>query len=111
MESQTSCASAKGNLHMRILAASVASLIFATLSGAALAQAQPQELSQPTMTPVSTSTGDASDNTMVCRMLYHNGALIRTQTCHTAAEWQALRYVTRREVEDTQIRSYTTLPH
>jgi hypothetical protein len=80
--------------------------------GGAAALAQPQPLSQSTTTADANGALNPSDNNrLICRLLYHNGALIRTPACHTKTEWDRMRLVTEREIEGIQIRSFTTLPH
>jgi hypothetical protein len=92
-----------------VLASTTALLLLGT--GAAFAQAQPQGLSQPTTTPASTSTpADAASGQKICKMMYHNGSLVRTQTCHTKAEWEAVRQRNRQEVEQQQMRGLTSAP-
>jgi hypothetical protein len=95
---------------MRIVLASTTALLLGT--GAAFAQAQPLGLSQPTTTPASTSTpADAGSEQKICKMMYHNGSLVRTQTCHTKAEWETIRQTNRQEVEQQQMRGLTSTPH
>ena len=94
---------------MRIVLTSTIALLLGT--GAAFAQAQPQGLSQPTTAPASTATpADAANNQKICKMMYHNGSLVRTQTCHTKAEWEAVRQANRQEVEQQQMRGLTSAP-
>jgi hypothetical protein len=101
---------ADGEFSMRIAVAPTTALLLGT--GACFAQAQPQGLSQPTTTPASTSTpADAANNQNICKMMYHNGSLVRTQTCHTKAEWEAVRQANRQEVEQQQMRGLMSSPH
>jgi hypothetical protein len=93
---------------MRILLSSTAIIFMSIGFGGASALAQPQPLSQST----AAANASASDsNRLICRLLYHNGSLMRTPACHTQTEWDRMRLVTEREIEGIQIRSFTTLPH
>jgi len=91
---------------MRTLLFSTA-IIFMSVGVSGVALAQPQPLSQSTAADASPS----DSNRLICRLLYHNGALMRTPACHTQTEWDRMRLVTEREIEGIQIRSFTTLPH
>ena len=91
---------------MRTLLFSTA-IIFMSMGVGGVALAQPQPLSQSTASDANTS----DSNRLICRLLYHNGALMRTPACHTQTEWDRMRLVTEREIEGIQIRSFTTKPH
>jgi hypothetical protein len=93
---------------MRILLSSTAIICMSIVFGGAAALAQPQPLSQAAATADANASGS---NRLICRLLYHNGALMRTPACHTQTEWDRMRLVTEREIEGIQIRSFTTKPH
>ncbi|HEX4296236.1 MAG TPA: hypothetical protein VHZ29_19035 [Rhizomicrobium sp.] len=44
----------------------------------------------------------------ICRMMYHNGMLVKTQTCHTQAQWDDMRRSQERDVSDFQNRNFQT---
>ena len=46
----------------------------------------------------------------VCRSMYHEGSLIRTQQCKTQREWDSLRTEQQRQVTNMQTSGYQT-PH
>lgn len=92
---------------MRIAFALATALFVGT--GTASAQVQPQELSQPTITPASTSTpAAASSDQKFCRMTYYNGTVIRSQVCHTKFEWEAIQKRNQQEVNEAQMRGLTS---
>jgi len=47
---------------------------------------------------------------MICRYMYHQGTLVRTQTCHTQHEWDALRNYNQRQITEAQQRGMTSSP-
>ncbi|HEX3944077.1 MAG TPA: hypothetical protein VHW69_08320 [Rhizomicrobium sp.] len=97
---------------MRNLLLSTAIIFMSIGFGGAAAVAQPQPLSQSAASADASNAPNAGDNNrLICRLLYHNGALIRTPACHTKIEWDRMRLVTEREIEGIQIRSFTTKPH
>jgi hypothetical protein len=63
---------------------------------------QPVAVAQP-----ATATGPESEK-QICRMMYHNGMLVKTQTCHTQAQWDDMRRSQERDVSDFQNRNYQT---
>ena len=97
---------------MRIMLASATALALSLGATSALAQAQPQELSQPTTQPATTTATSASSsdagNQVICRPAYHNGSLIPERTCHTQREWETIRYQNQRTVNETQMRGLTS---
>jgi len=97
---------------MRVVLASAAVLVVSFTTSAAFAQAQPQEMSQPTTTPDTTGTSSASAGSkVICRPMYHNGSVIRTNACHTQREWEALRLRNQQEVNQSQMRGLLSSPH
>jgi hypothetical protein len=99
---------------MRVMLASAIVLVLGLSAGAAFAQAQPQGMSQPTTTPDTTGNSSASagqnGNQLICRNMYHNGSLIRTQNCHTKREWESMRTENQQEINESQMRSLTSSP-
>jgi|SRR5690242_11013559 len=99
---------------MRIVFISATALLMVACAVPAFGQAQPQELSQPTTQPAVTANGSASSgdagNKMVCRYMFHNGSLIRTQTCRTEREWESIRFQNQSEVNNMQMRGMTSQP-
>ena len=99
---------------MLIVFASATALLIAASVAPAFGQAQPQELSQPTTQPAVTANSSASSgaaaNKVVCRYMFHNGSLIRTQTCRTEREWESIRYRNQGEVTSMQMRGMTSSP-
>ncbi|HSC18689.1 MAG TPA: hypothetical protein VLC74_07220 [Rhizomicrobium sp.] len=108
------CASGKKDIPMRIVFASATALLIVAGVAPAFGQAQPQELSQPTTQPAVTANTSASSgaagNKMVCRYMFHNGSLIKTQTCRTEREWESVRFQNQSEVTGMQMRSMTSQP-
>jgi hypothetical protein len=99
---------------MRMIAASATGLALCLAASAAFAQAQPQEISQPTTQPASTSTASASSgdagNQVICRSEVVHGSLIPTRTCHTQREWESMRLQSQRTTNDSQMRGLTSRP-
>jgi len=94
-----------------VLAFATASFSAMTITGAQ-AQAQPQSLSQPTTTPATTGASSASSgNKVICRSVYHEGTLIRTQRCYTQRQWEAMRQNSQQDLNDAQMRGLTSSPH
>ena len=97
---------------MRMVFASVTSLGLCLGAGAALAQAQPQELSQPTMQPTGTVNSSASSgaagNQLICRSVVHEGSRIPTRDCRTRQQWETVRYLNQQVVNQAQMRGLTT---
>lgn len=97
---------------MRIVLVSATAFALSLGATSAFAQAQPQELSQPTTQPATTTTSSASSgnagNQMICRSMYHNGSLIPERTCRTRREWETIRYQNQQTVNQTQMRGLTS---
>ena len=74
-----------------------------SLSTASFAQEQ-----QPvTVAPAQPAAAPDKDK-LVCRMMYHQGSLIRTQQCKTQDQWDNERRAAQRNVSDFQNRNYQT---
>jgi hypothetical protein len=66
---------------------------------------------QPSPAPQPTSATPASDkDKLICRYMYHEGTLIRTQSCHTQREWDAERIYNQRQLNEAQQRGMTSSP-
>jgi hypothetical protein len=77
--------------------------------GAAFAQSQPQEISQPTANPATTSSPPGTPaNQVICRPVVRLGSLIQSQDCRTKAEWDTVRFRNQQELNQIQTRSLTT---
>lgn len=74
-----------------------------SVSAAALADDTPA-------TPTSAQPAQAAPDKdkLVCKMMYHNGSLIRTQQCKTQAQWDMERTKAQHDVADFQNRNYQT---
>jgi hypothetical protein len=99
---------------MRILLASTATLALMLGASSAFAQAQPQEISQPTTNPATTDSSSSADtaNKLICRPVFHEGILIRAQqNCHTQREWDEIRYRNQTTLNNAQMRGLTSSPH
>lgn len=102
---------------MRVVLASAASLALCLANSATLAQAQPQETSQPatpapqaSATTISAAASSDSGNQVVCQSATQRGSLIPSRTCHTQREWDAMRVQGQRSVNDAQMRGLTSRP-
>lgn len=76
-----------------------------SLTGAALAD-DTQTAQQPAQPAAATPDQDKK----VCRSMYHDGSLIRTQQCKTQREWDSLRTEQQRQVTNMQTSGYRQ-PH
>jgi len=90
---------------MRTLIPSVTALALGLGAAAAVAQDQ-----QPRVAPQTASAAAPSGDKMICRYMYHQGTLVRTQTCHTQHEWDALRNYNQRQITEAQQRGMTSSP-
>lgn len=94
-------------MRMIIPAVSFAAFVFAP--AAAFAQSQPQEISQPTTNPATTSSPSGTpDNQVICRPVVRLGSLIQSKDCRTKAEWDAVRFRNQQELNQVQTRGLTT---
>src|SRR5690348_14087227 len=94
---------------MRTMLVPVATLTLALASTFALAQSQPQEISQPTTNPATTSSPPGTpDNQVICRPVVRLGSLIQSKDCRTKAEWDAVRFRNQQELNQVQTRGLTT---
>lgn len=60
--------------------------------------------------PAAATTATADSAKPICRTMYHEGMLVKTQTCHTQAEWDQIRRSQERSISDFQNRNFTTSP-
>lgn len=97
---------------MRSILGFATGLILCLSAGAALAQAQPQQMTQPTTQPAVTATSTATSgnagNEVICKSMTHNGSMIPDRTCRTRREWESLRYNNQNEVNTMQMRGLTS---
>ena len=97
---------------MRNILGSAAGLVLCLSAGVALAQAQPQQMSQPTTQPAMTANSSASSgnagNEVICKSMTHNGSMIPDRTCRTRREWESLRYSNQNDVNTMQMRFLTS---
>jgi hypothetical protein len=56
----------------------------------------------PAPQPVSATT---SQDAPICKVYYHEGTLIRTNTCYTRAEWDAQRHYAQNQIRIFQQRT------
>jgi len=71
-------------------------------------QPAPQPAAQaPAPAPAPTQVADKDKK--ICRMMYHNGELLRTQTCKTQEEWDRLREAQERNIANFQNRNDQSL--
>jgi hypothetical protein len=88
-----------------IVAGLVISLAMPAFAGdASGTTAQPVAVAQPAA--ATTQVGEKQ----ICRTMYHEGMLVRTQTCHTQAQWDQIRRAQERSVADFQNRNFTMSP-
>ena len=62
--------------------------------------AQPAAAVQPASAPASQKP--------ICKTMAHEGMLVKTNVCHTQAEWDQIRQAQQRSVSDFQNRNYQT---
>jgi hypothetical protein len=83
----------------------IAAAAFLTLPVCAFAdgtQTQPATAQPASAQPVS------DPQKPICRMMTHQGMLVKTNVCHTQAEWDEIRQRQQRDVADFQNRNYQT---
>ncbi len=56
----------------------------------------------PAPQPVSATT---SQDAVICKVYYHEGTLIKTNTCYTQAQWDARRHYAENEIRIFQQRT------
>lgn len=71
--------------------------------------AQPVAVAQPATVQPASATAPGNGK-QICRTMYHEGMLVRTQTCHTQAEWDQIRRAQERSFADFQNRTFTQQP-
>jgi hypothetical protein len=97
---------------MRSMFVPAYALGFCLASAPAFAQSQPQEISQPTTTPASTSSPSGTPSKqIICRPVVHQGMVMATQDCRTQAEWDAMRFRHQQELNEVQMRALNTQQH
>ena len=99
---------------MRNMLASATALALMMGASSAFAQAQPQELSQPTTNPDTTGSDNnvGTANKLICRPVFHEGILIPSKrNCHTQREWDEIRYRNQSTLNNAQMRGLTSSPH
>ena len=89
--------------NMTTILAAAFSLGFAT---AALAEDPP---AQPAPAATQGQQTAADPDKKICRMMTHEGMLVRSNVCHTQREWDAIRTRQQHEVADFQNRNYQTM--
>lgn len=75
------------------------------ITTAAIADGQQQA---PAARPMQQATATPDKDKKICRTMYHQGTIIRTQQCKTQAEWDRNRLDAQRSVADFQNRNYQT---
>ena len=99
-------------VNMRIVFVSTAALAVALCASNALAQAQPQELSQPTTTSATTGPGTNPAGQLICRPVVYEGMVVQNkQDCHTQREWDSIRQRHRQQVDQLQLNNLTMQQH
>lgn len=94
---------------MRMMSVSTTAFGVFIMASSAFAQSQPQEISQPTTNPATTSSPPGTNpNEVVCRPVVHLGSLIATQDCRTKQAWDAQRFRNQQELNQVQTRGLTT---
>jgi hypothetical protein len=93
---------------MRNAILTVAVGIALSLSTASFAQEQQQPVTVAPAAPAQQAAATPDKNKPVCRVMYHQGSLIRTQQCKTQAQWDNERRAAQRDVSDFQNRNYQT---
>jgi hypothetical protein len=93
-------------------------LVFLTLPAAAFADgAQAPMVAQPAAAPAvavapaapaQPVSAQPDSNKLICKTMAHEGMLVKTNVCHTAAEWDQIRIRQQRGVADFQNRNYQT---
>jgi hypothetical protein len=79
-----------------------------SLSTAAFAQDQQQPVGVAPAPAAQPAAATPAKDKLVCRQMYHEGSLIRTQQCRTQAQWDMDRRAAERNVADFQNRNYQT---
>jgi hypothetical protein len=79
-----------------------------SLSTVAFAQDQQQPVGVAPAPAAQPAAATPDKDKLVCRMMYHNGSLIRTQQCKTQAQWDVDRRTAERNVADFQNRNFQT---
>ena len=71
------------------------------------ATAQPVGVAPATAQPASVQS---DSDKMICRTMYHEGMLVKTQACHTKEQWDQIRRSQERSFADFQNRTFTMSP-
>lgn len=77
------------------------------MTASALAD-EPQAPPPPAQQSATAQPAAADPDKKICRMMTHEGMLVRTNVCHTQREWDAIRVRQEREVSEFQNRNYLT---
>ena len=95
---------------MRIFFPAIAAGFMISLSAPAFAgdAAQPVGVAPVVAQPASATAAESEKQ--ICRTMYHEGMLVRTQKCHTQAEWDQIRRSQERSIADFQNRNFTMSP-
>ncbi|HEY1637997.1 MAG TPA: hypothetical protein VGF62_05700 [Rhizomicrobium sp.] len=97
---------------MRMMLVPAATLALGFSLASAFAQSQPQEISQPTTNPATTSSPPGTaNNQVICRPVVHQGAVMPTQDCRTKRAWDNMRFQHQQELNEVQMRGLTSAPH
>lgn len=79
-------------------------LVFLALPASSFADGTQTPPAQPVAaTP---ATAQPASDQKICRQMTHEGMLVKTNVCHTQAEWDQIRQTQQRDVADFQNRNY-----
>jgi hypothetical protein len=102
---------------MRKSIPTLVTLAFLALPAAAFADGAAPTVAQPTATPAvavspaapaQPASAQPDANRPICKTIAHEGMLVKTNVCHTQAEWDQIRTRQERSVADFQNRNYQT---
>lgn len=92
---------------MRKFLASVTAAAAMSLPATALADGAGGPASQPVaVAPEPVAATQPRSEKLICRMMYHEGMLMKTSMCKTQQEWDEERRRGEREIQKFQNRSY-----
>jgi Spy/CpxP family protein refolding chaperone len=100
---------------MRKSIPALVTLVFLTLPAFADGTQAPV-VAQPTATPAvavapaapaQPASARPDSDKMICRTMVHEGMLVKTNTCHTQAQWDQIRTDQQHSVSEFQNRNYT----
>jgi|HubBroStandDraft_5_1064220.scaffolds.fasta_scaffold56095_3 hypothetical protein len=82
----------------------LAALAFLALPTSSFADGAQTPAAQPvSATP---ATAQPASDKQICKQMTHEGMLVKTNVCHTQAEWDQIRQTQQRDVSDFQNRNY-----